>query len=51
MKKRDIFFKLYGSKSDPTPKANKHNNFKKVRNSVIPKVNTIKTNNIKETWA
>ena len=46
MKKRDIFFKLYGSKSDPTPKANKHNNFKKVRNSVIP----IKTNNIKETW-
>ena len=37
MKKRDNFFKLYGSESDPILKAIKLNNFKKAQNSSISK--------------
>ena len=37
MKKRDNFFKLYGSESDPILKTIKLNNFKKARNFVISK--------------
>ena len=37
MKKRDNFFKLYGSESDPILKAIKLNNFKKAQNSAISK--------------